>query len=337
MTDRKIIYSLGRENSDDDPAGTAEKFGLYNLIDSIFYDRDNPYEDLIYILWGPRGGGKTTTGVTLNILDGQMRGIPCISNVPFSWGAKDLNNNLYEVQSIPFRVEDFVVGDPHMKYKRLYVDEGNYELDRLRSTSNKNLAMTDILQQARKFRMSVVFSTINWAWLDPKLTGSLCDVMIECNDLYYKPAGKKQGLKKGEVTCWDITDQSGKFTGKPFTKICSKVFYSKSMWGVFDTENFVDPLEARRSVKYGGLAHTIGMNEAEFNKGQWLAEKKAQLDKLWEQNPGKWDDEELWRALNVMEEGQRKELGKSFVKWGIEKVSKNSGKAKYNLEQLVGV
>lgn len=319
-----IINSLGN---------CETKFINYWSQDSYFWNPDDPYDDLIYIIYGPRGGGKTTAGIWLSIVDGQWRGIPTISNVPFRWIAVDKNNHYYSVNHIPFDINLFAHGDQFLKYKRLYIDEGNYELDRLRSTSNKNLAMTDILQQARKLRMSVVFSTINWAWLDPKLTGSLCDITIECQDLHFKPYGRKHKIGKGVRSTWDVKDQSGKYSGHQYTNLAAITFYNKVMWGVFDTENFVDPTEARRAVRYSNPPIMIGQDGQTYDKGEWLAEKRRQLVSLYEANPGRWDDEELWQALGVENEGQRMTLGRMFSKWGVRKHQTVDG-YKYNLEGM---
>ena len=320
----QVINSLAK----DDP-----KFEAYSSQDSYFWNPEDPFDDYIYILFGPRGGGKTTAGVWLSIVDGQWRGIPTISNVPFRWTAVDKDNHLYIVESIPFDMNQFAMGDISLKYKRLYIDEGNYELDRLRSTSNKNMAMTDILQQARKLRMSVTFSTINWAWLDPKLTGSLCDITMECQDLHFKPYGRKHKIGKGVRSTWDIMDQSGKYTGRQFTKLASVTFYNKAIWGVFDTEYFLNPIEARRSVRYGKSPIVIGQDGQSYDKGEWLAEKRQQLVSLHGSNPGKWDDEELWQALDIQNEGQRMTLGRMFSKWGVRKQQTVNG-YKYNLEGM---
>lgn len=300
----------------------------------IFYDYDDPFNDLVTIVWGPRGGGKTITSVSLSIIDGQMRGIPCISNVPFAWIAKDSNNKLYKVESIPFDVELFAHGDPSLKYKRLFIDEGNYLADRLRSTSNKNLAMTDILQQARKFRMCVVFATINWLWLDPRVTGSLCDILIECNDLYYRNYGKKHGLKKGYRIAWDITDQSGKLSGRQFAKLASPVFNASYMWKTFNTENFVSPQEARKKLM-AEQKMIIDENGNQVSQTDWLGGVRQNVMKLAKTQPD-WDASDFWSALGITEQSHKTMAGR-FLKsnLGIERTRAYDGAGKYDLSVLV--
>lgn len=300
----------------------------------IFFDYDDPFNDLVKIIYGPRGGGKTLTGVSFGIIDGQMRGIPAISNVPFAWLAKDSRGYIYKIESIPFDQELFARGDQSLKYKRLLVDEGNYLADRLRSTSNKNLAMTDILQQARKFRMCVDFCTINYMWLDPRVTGSLCDILIECSDLYYKPYGKKKGLKKGWRLCWDITDQSGKTSGRQFAHLCSTTFNARAMWYTYNTENFVDPREARRKLQAEQKV-IIDENGEQIAELAWLSRVRSNVINLAKVKPI-WDGNDLWDSLGIDEPGLRVRAGK-FMRsaLGVEKSTHRNGFSRYDLSELV--
>jgi len=300
----------------------------------IFYDYSDPYNDLVTIVWGPRGGGKTITGVSISIIDGQMRGIPTVSNVPFAWIAKDADGHLYKIESLPFDQEAFARGDPSLKYKRLLIDEGNYLADRLRSTSNKNLAMTDILQQARKFRMCVIFCTINWMWLDPRVTGSLCDILIESNDLYYRSYGRRHGLKKGNRIAWDIYDQSGKTTGHQFHKIGSTTFNARYMWNTYNTENFVDPREARKKL-LADQKTIIDEYGNQVSQESWLSQIRGNIVSL-AQTKALWDSNDLWDALGINERSLRIKAGQ-FMRGslGIEKTKDHQGFSRYDLSELL--
>lgn len=300
----------------------------------IFYDLNDPYNDLVTIIWGPRGGGKTITGVSKSIIDGQMRGIPCVSNVPFSWVAKDSRDNIYKIESLPFDQELFARGDLSLKYKRLLIDEGNYLTDRLRSTSNKNLAMTDILQQARKFRMCVDFCTINWLWLDPRVTGSLCDLLIECNDLYYRNYGRQHGMKKGWRLAWNITDQSGKITGRQFHKLCKTTFNARLMWKTYNTENFVDPREARKKLQTEQKV-IIDERGQQVTEAAWLTNLRTNVMSL-AQTKQVWDGNDFWSALGLDDPGLRARAGRYLrSSLGVEKSRNHLGFSKYDLADLV--
>lgn len=299
----------------------------------IFFDFDDPFNDIVSIEWGPRGGGKTISAVTKAIIDGQMRGIPCVSNVPFAWVAKDINGKLYKIESIPFDQEKFAYGDESLKYKRLLVDEGNYLADRLRSTSNKNLAMTDILQQARKFRMCVDFCTINWLWLDPRVTGSLCDILIECNDLYYKAYGRRHGLKKGHRIAWDVRDQSGKISGRQFSYLASTTFNARLLWHVYNTENFVNPLEARKRLKQKEKT-IVDQFGNEILMTDWYNQLSGQLHTLAKAQP-RWEAHELWESLGIEEFGLRVRVGNYMRNHlNVGKYESTGGRKVYDLSCL---
>lgn len=295
-----------------------QKFWRYYLPPwdkNYFFDPRDPFNDLIIIIYGPRGGGKSGTGSSLSIIDGQMRGIPVVSNLPISWAAKDNQNKLYKVESIPFDAERFVRGDPSLKYKRVLLDEGNYLADRLRSTSNKNLAITDVLQQARKFRMPVIFCTINYMWIDPRITGSLCDVLIECKDLYYTSYGKKHGLKKGERIAWDMTDQSGKITNHQGMKLPSMTFDLHTMHHCWDTENWVDPHEARKKLKKDEKT-IIDENGNEISVSQWY----KNIDQRLAQIPdGEYSPREWWDMIGITDDSLKLQAGKYLSRLGIQK------------------
>lgn len=301
----------------------------------LFYEYNDPYNDLISIIYGSRGGGKTMTGSTISIIDGQMKGIPVISNIPIAWVAKDIDDKLYRIESIPFDVEKFAKGDASFYFKRLLLDEGNYLADRLRSTSSKNLAMTDILQQARKFRMSITFCTINWMWIDPRVTGSLCDITIQCNDLYYDQfLRRKHHLRKGEWISVTATDESGKITGHQGTEIDSGTINARKMWGCFDTNNYVDPVQARKRLN--GDEKMINDEYGNpVSKRQWLANLKIKLDSLVKSGLTQWNSKDLWDSLAIDDDGLRKIAGRYMKnELGVEGQRKAEGGMVYDLSAL---
>jgi len=290
----------------------------------FFYDYEDPYNDLIILIYGSRGAGKTTTAAAINTIDGMMRGIPLISNVPISWVAKDNRNKLYKIQSIPFDVEKFVRGDIDLKYKRLLLDEGNYLADRLRSTSNKNLAITDILQQARKFRMTITFSTINYLWLDPRVTSSLADVTMECSDFYYDPYYRnKYHLKKGEWIGYDAKDVSGKLTGTQNNDLDTGEINIRKIWGIVDTEHFVDPRKSRQRLASEERT-IIDETGNEIPVSQWYKTLEQRVNDI---PDGEYSPRDWWKMVGVQDDGLKLQAGKFFSKLGIQKTG--YGKSNY--------
>jgi hypothetical protein len=311
------IYCLPTISDPDSPLyGKLERrFWRYYMAPfgrGFFFDPKDPYDDLVTIIWGPRGGGKTSTGVGINIVDGMMKGIPVVSNIPIAWVAEDAHHQQYLVKSIPFEIEKFEQGDTSFRYKRLLLDEGNYQADRLRSTSNNNMGVVDILQQARKFRMNVTFCTINWQWIDPRITGSLADLIIECNDLFYKPYGKKHKLEKGVRIAWDILDQSGKKSGRQNTPLVSTTFYGKAFWGSFDTEHFVDPRKARQKrAGYNNTAPKIlpGPDGEPMELPEWETSIKFRVAALAQSERKEWAARELHDTLGAENLSMKQRIG----------------------------
>jgi hypothetical protein len=170
-------------------------------------------------------------------------------------------------------------------------------------------------------------------WLDPRVTGSLCDLLIECNDLYYKAYGKKNGLKKGWRLAWDIMDQSGKMTGKQFNPIGSTTFNARFMWNTYNTENFVDPREARKKLRAEQKMVTDEFGN-EVPLSQWLSHVHENVLKL-AKTQAEWDARDLWNALGIEDMGLRMRAGRYLRgSLGIEKIKDNCGYSRYDLSDI---
>jgi len=301
----------------------------------FFWNGREPYDDYVQILYGPRGGGKSVTAVAISTVDGLVRGIPVVSNVPISFNVVNTSGTKFNLQSLPFDADEFAEGNDNLYYKRLFIDEGNYLTDRLRSTSNKNLALTDILQQARKFRMVVTFATINWAWLDPRLTGSLADVLIECNDLHYTAWGKHRGLRKGERIIWDITDKSGKLTGRQNVRVMKTTFYGRAFWGTFNTFNYIKPSDARRKLRSQTMKFVTGDDGQQYERETWIQNKKIEILKMASEYP-EWDAKDFWERLGIENQGLRVTMGHILSEMGAVKERDYHGQSSYRLQALAG-
>jgi hypothetical protein len=182
--------------------------------------------------------------------------------------------------------------------------------------------------------MSVDFATINWMWLDSRITGSLLDILIECKDLYYKNYGRRQGLKKGHRIAWDVMDQSGKTTGQQFTKIGSYTFNARYMWHTYNTDNFVDPKEARKRLKTQERT-LIDESGNEVAQSVWLSSLRNRLHSM-AQSDNIWDSNDLWATLGIHDQGLRIKAGQYMRgNLGVEKSKHNNGASSYDLSELL--
>lgn len=299
----------------------ADNFKAYYKYPAIFYKKNDPYDDWIITLDGARGSGKTTAGVGLSILDGQMRGIPVISNVPIEWTAWDSTGRPFIVQSIPFDVVKFTDGDDDLYFKHVFLDEANYNLDRLRSTSRKNLEISDILQQARKFRMTITLATINSNWIDGRAT-YMSDIAISVKDVYNTPQGRKHGIKKGVKSLWSIIDISGKKTGVPNHFYTSRTFNNKTFWETFNTYRFIKPKEERQKRTTEKMI--IDESGNEIPASQWYANLQQ---KVMDIPNGEYSSRDWWEMIGIQDDSLKLVAGRFLSKLGIQK--SGYGKSSY--------
>ena len=290
-----------------------------------------------FAVHGPTGGGKTGFSVYLCMVNAIARGKPVYSNLPFQYFVYDVTGKKYLVVSRELDIVKFIAGDPMYWGSWVLLDEGNFSMDQKKAMSNMNIGMTDIIQEGRKMGMNIVFTTINAAWLDPRFTGSLLDIAVKCKDLYFTPWGNDHGLTKGVVSWWDFTDISGKYTGTPGMTIDSRAFFYRNIWNTFNTQFFINPLEARKRLVYDKQKLTIGADGLEIpvnNSSLKMDGIRQQLLELKDINGGVWDDEELWQTLGIQDLGGRVQVGRTLRKWGIEKKINYKGESRYILSGM---
>jgi hypothetical protein len=162
-------------------------------------------------------------------------------------------------------------------------------------------------------------------------------VLIECNDLYYNHGfRRKHQLRKGERITWDIEDQSGKLSGKQFTHLMSTTFNARGMWGTYNTENFVDPRDARKKLQ-GEDKMITDDNGNQVKKSEWLEMLKHKLVDLVRSGLTQWKSGDLWNALMIENDGLRKIAGR-YMKYelGVEKSQSGFGGSAYDLSAIEG-
>lgn len=240
-----IIHCLDKDD---------ERWDNYRSIPLVFKN-DTNYN---YVLSGPTGGGKTGSAVFICSVNGAFRGKRVFSTVPFGFVVYTKNGQRFIYQAEGFDLRAFIRGDEQYWDSWVFLDEGNFNMDVKKLMSNMNIGLTDIIQEGRKMRMNVVLSAISPRWLDPRFTGSMLDVMIETRDLYHTPYGKANGMHKGVTVVWRCWDITGKYAGYQKRFIGMRHFFLRSVWGMFDTEYFINPIEARKNLRFNREVVMVG-------------------------------------------------------------------------------
>jgi hypothetical protein len=310
------------------PAGSDPNYGWKYLTKA-----DTNYN---YVIHGPTGGGKTGFAVYLCMVNAVIRGIPVYSNVPFQYFVYDKTGKKYIVVSKEFDVVKFINGDFMYWGSWVLIDEGNFSMDQKKTMSNMNVSMTDIIQEGRKMGMNLVFTSINAQWLDPRFTGSLLDIAVKCKDLYFSPWGNEHQVGKGIISWWDFVDISGKYTGNQGMPIDSRAFFYREIWNTFNTQFFINPLEARKRLVYDKMKITIGADGQQIiQDNKWINSIKQQLIDLKQINGGIWSGRDLWETLGIKDLASRVTIGKAMRNWGVLKKGSRTGGDRYWLQEMV--
>ncbi len=217
---------------------------------------------------GPPGGGKSVSCAWMTGAQFLLRGIP-VFTIPDTYYIRILiewENKQYYFVSQPLDLDRLIMFDPALQGTCVVADEANLQLaDSHRSMSNKNLGVSDYVQQARHHGVSMLYTCILPNWIDPRLR-QLTDVLIYCTDNAFSAAGEEAGLDIGEWTTWTLTDQSGQLSGVPFEvepNYYTWNIHLKDYWGITDSFNVADSIAARQNIKFHDKARVIGMPEIE--------------------------------------------------------------------------
>jgi hypothetical protein len=306
--------------------------GKYAEVATIFDIGGYPeYLQYNYALDGPTGGGKTGTAVYICFNQGMVRGKRVFSNVPFSFFVQDNKGIWYKLVSLPFDLKKFVEGNEMYWDSYILIDEGNFTMDIRKMMSNMNLGMTDVLQEGRKMNVSVVFTTINANWLDPRFTGSLLDLRVSCKDLFFTPYGKAEGLRKGHVIHWDIYDITGKYSGYPGRPLGTRPFLMRQIFGAWQTRYFINPMDARRKLKFNSETITAGGSDEAGTGG--IVDRQTMQDRIRLVTEGLQlsgtktiPAKEIWATLGIESRGVAVWGGQLLKQMGYVKRQTDNGK-----------
>ncbi len=258
--------------------------------------------DVILGFIGNRGGGKSLGGAYVTLVDNMLQGIPCYSNVRISAKFKVNNINIsYEAKEL--EMVKFLRFDDAYEDTVFFIDEINVALaDARRSMTNQNIGATDVGQQLRKLRASLVYTSIHEMFVESRIR-DMTDIFINTEDMAISPGGLAARIRPGHNFLWTIYDMNGKLTGVPYSKSKTPLhltFHGGELWGLVDT--FKRQERGKYDMKKLGEVN-IGDNpelEAANSKWGWLYDAILELH-----NDGydKIHNKALWEYLQLEERG----------------------------------
>lgn len=220
-----------------------------------------------YVLTGARGSGKTLFMSYLGI-EAMAKGHNVWSNYKIHWELPKLGGGFRHLESQPLDMNALFRFDKDLNQGYVLVDEINLWCSARRSMAVANRLLNSVLQLMRKRRLTFIFTTQNFKWLDNQLRFQT-DVHIMCRDQYFLHPGE---LRKGERITLVFQDMSGVKTGQSAlewgetprnTRTCT--FYGQRFWGSYNTWEEFDVVEAGRRIRM-----LNDVNVLDFREGKEL-------------------------------------------------------------------
>lgn len=234
----------------------------------------------IYTITGPRGSGKTLFMTYLGIHDAMMAGHKVWANYPIEcWvDSMVIPGKVYHLKSLPLNIEQVLLFDQQLAEGYVLIDEINLWASSRRSMSVANRLISDTLQLIRKRRLTFIFTTQNFKWMDSRIRWQT-DFLCECKDTSDNHDGRFieilmqdwSGVKSGYAVSdghfiKDVNAVVLKFEGWPYHG-------TYNTWQEFDTVQASAPVRmlndktildfrgGKRSV-FDGAAHKSAAEEA---------------------------------------------------------------------------
>ena len=192
---------------------------------------------------GSRGSGKSVGATMLAVLDYLLAGVQVWSNMRVQLVVKyrDCRKVFSSIDLNKAALLDLKTLESEFSKGMIYVDEINTELgDALRSTTNKALLWSFLLQQIRKKELDVIWSTQNEDFTTSR-TRWQTDFYIVAKDLMFSRGSTPSRDKRGKGSLWRMHDMGGLVTGEirfgKYNKIDwykELVVWNRPFWNCYD-------------------------------------------------------------------------------------------------------
>ena len=276
--------------------------------------------------FGPKGSGKTLAMTYFALKAMILYKFKCWASpgyaIKFQTG-KDGDRQTYE--SEPLDMGKFYSMDQEITRGLVCIDELPVFAESRASNRLQNRLIDYTLMQVRKRRLNFFYTSQNPEWVDKRIRWST-DIGIFCEDL---SRIMSKGEKRGELIRLYMMDWSGQWTGRPYERtgkvIKKDVRYANKIWPVYDSWEVVDAIEASRGVELKLDKYVIGDVDSNGD-GRYSAEEiEVFVDNMRNQGATEVSSNELWQALSLKNQGDRKKIGGYLKKAGVRKRQISTG------------
>ena len=107
------------------------------------------------------------------------------------------------------------------------------------------------------------------------------------------------------------------------------------MWKTYNTENFVDPREARKKLQ-ADQKTVIDQFGDEILEADWQNQIRSNVMQL-AKTQTSWDGNDMWDALGIQDQSLKIKAGRYLrSSLGVEKARNREGYSRYDLSELLG-
>ena len=178
------------------------------------------------------------------------------------------------------------------------IDEVDTKIDKLRTVTNQNLVTTKFLEQIRKRSLKFVLSCQFGHYL-PYGTLDQVDLNIQCRDLFFTPAGRENGLKKGQRFLYIVQDKSGYFTGGQTNRPICFTLDGRPIWDYYKTDKIHNTFQFAKKYKFESGENIVGPDGEIYPSGEQRAQDEERQFRQYRDTLGMIRGSQFWGWLTA--------------------------------------
>ena len=216
-------------------------------------------DEYIELVLGPRGGGKSVR-VARKLLLALRGGYHVFTNYELYPEKLGITN-----KPRPLDLQFLLSFDTSINKSVIGIGEVDTWVERKRAMSTSSILVEKFLNQLRNRGLRVLLDTQSPTL--PSIIMSKVDMISEGKDSYWSDWGREHQIYKGTNFFYDVTDNSGIFTGYPGKMWREAIGNAQEIWPLYNTYQIFDPWQWSRKVEMVGGKMVFDMDEGKMYTG----------------------------------------------------------------------